>query len=362
MKKLLIVTYVDFWRKGSGHRTRINSMVNYLKDKVKITVFFAGGKTENEEVLLNRILPGVNFEFAGSDEPLTFKEFGGKFEQFIQKKFFDFAVIEYIELSIILEHLPEKTITFLDTHDVVYSRIESFIKFNMTYDGIVLTKQEELEIYECYDYIILIQKRDFESIAKEIGAAHLLLIPHPPILKEKQIGKLVKNVGYIASAYSPNIDALKWFLNNVWEEIYKKHDVVLNIYGKVHQGFEQTQKITNNNIIFHGFVDDLEKIYWDLDIIVNPIRCGAGLKIKNVEALGYGIPLITTTHGASGMEDGASKAFLIADSPKEYVSAFEHLIENYSLRKQISRNAFTYAQSNFSEEKCYQDILQIIKQ
>jgi glycosyltransferase involved in cell wall biosynthesis len=117
----------------------------------------------------------------------------------------------------------------------------------------------------------------------------------------------------------------------------------------------------NKNIIFHGFVDDLEKLYDSLDIVINPVRCGAGLKIKNVEALTHGIPLITTSHGASGIEDGASKAFLIGNTPNEYLLAFNKLVENYDFRKRLSENAFEYAQLNFSEKKCYADIFKILK-
>ncbi|MEO8712966.1 MAG: glycosyltransferase [Parafilimonas sp.] len=358
-KTLLIITYVDFWKKGSGHRSRISSLVNYFKDKIKITIFFAGCEKEDETILLKTIFPEIEFEFAGTGAAITFKECKEIFEHFIKDKFFDFALVEYIELSMVLEYLPGNTITLLDTHDIVYNRIESFRKFNVEDDGIVISKEEEINIYKCYDYIILIQKTDFENIAKEIGAANLLVVQHPAILEKKKIRKKAKNVGYIASPYAPNIDALKWFINNVWNDIYKKHDLVLNVYGNVCQGFSSALNVSDDNIIFHGFVEDLDKAYNNSDVITNPIRCGAGLKIKNVEALGYGIPLITSTHGASGMEDGASKAFLIADNREEYLLAFD-LIEDYNLREQISDDAFEYAQSNFSEEKCYTSLLQII--
>lgn len=358
MKKLLLVTYVDFWRIGSGHRTRINSIVNYLKDKIKITVFFTGNKLNDEEVLLNTIYSEVDFVFAASDKVLTYKDCIERFRWFIEDKFFDYALIEYLELSGVLEYLPETTKTILDTHDIVYSRIESFNKCNVEYDGIVLTKEEELNIYGCYDYIILIQKSDYEHIAKEIDTRNLLLVPHPAVLKKKKIYMKVKNVGYIASAYRPNIDAFNWFVNKVWNDIYLKYQLVLNVYGNICQGY-LAESHNKSNIIFHGFVDDLEKTYNDLDIIINPVRCGAGLKIKNVEALGYGVPLITTTHGASGMEDGASKAFLIASTPEEFLLAFDCIMD-HNKRLQISNNAFEYAQTNFSKEKCYADIIKII--
>jgi len=325
-----------------------------------MTVFFAGAENENDKASLSKEVTDINFEFASTNTALTYKECKEIFRDFIKDKFFDIALVEYIELSSLLEFLPENTITILDTHDIVFNRLKSFKRFNVVYDGIVLTKQEELNIYRCFDYIILIQKTDLENIAKEIDASRLLLVPHPAILKRKTIRTTVKNVGFIASQYSPNIDALKWFIEDVWNTIYQRHDLILNVYGKIKYNFSSMGEFKNQNIVFHGFVDDLEEAYDTLDIIVNPIRCGAGLKIKNVEALGYGLPLITSTHGASGIEDGASKAFLIANSAAEFWFAFDAMLGNYAFRKQIAENAYEYAQSNFSIEKCYANLLKIL--
>jgi glycosyltransferase involved in cell wall biosynthesis len=335
-------------------------MIDYFKDKIQITVFFAGNQKEHDKTLLSDLFPEIDFVFASNDESITFKDCKEKFAYFIKDKFFDFALIEYIELSIVLEYLPDTTVTILDTHDIVHRRIENFNKFNAEYDGIILTKEEELNIYRCYDYIILIQKRDFENIAIEIGSDNLLLIPHPAHLEKKRVRKEVKNVGYIASPYTPNIDALNWFINNAWDSINKRYGLTLNVYGNIHPNLLAAFPIKNSCIIFHGYVDDIENVYDHIDIIINPVRFGAGLKIKNVEALGYGIPLITTTHGASGIEDGISTAFLRADSAEEYIYAFDRLINNYDLRKQFSDNAFKYARSNFSIQKCYSGLLQII--
>ena len=137
--------------------------------------------------------------------------------------------------------------------------------------------------------------------------------------------------------------------------------MTLKIYGNIKYSFPlKSDDYKNRNIIFHGFVDEVEDVYNLLDIIINPVRCGAGLKIKNVEALGYGLPLITSTHGAIGIEDGATEAFLIANTFKQYLSAFELLIKNFGIRQRLARDAFKYAQNHLSREKCYSDLLRII--
>ncbi len=361
MKTLLFVTFVDFWRKGSGHRARINALVSYLMDKTQITVFFAGAANDQEGSILSINFPAVKFEFATLDGTITFKEYKEKFKEFIRGKNFDIAIIEYIELSNVLELLPSATITMLDTHDLVFERIKSFKKFSVKYDGIILSKKDELEIFQCYDYVLLIQKKDFEKVAKKMDSNRLLLVPHPPCFEISPVRETCKQVGYVASPYQPNIEGLKWFIDNIWPEILKKYNLTLNVYGNIGAYF-CTPKPKVNNIVFHGFIEDLKNAYEGMDIVINPVRCGAGLKIKNVEALGYGIPLITTSHGASGMENGASKAFLVADSPKEFKEAFEKIIKDFSFRTQIAKEGFAYANNHFSKEKSYGNLLKAINQ
>ncbi len=359
LKTLLLATFVDFWRKGSGHRARINTLVSYLMDKTQITVFFAGAANEEDRKILALNFPMVKYEFASHDATITFKAYKEKFKGFIQEKNFDIALIEYIELSNILELLPLSTITMLDTHDLVFERIKSFKKYGIDYDGIILSKRDELEIFQCYDYVLLIQKKDFEKVANKMDSDRLLLVPYPPFLGMTPVRDTCEQVGYVASPYQPNIDALRCFIDNIWPAILKKHNLTLNVYGNVGAGFFQsTKKI--EKILFHGFTENLEEAYKGMDIAVNPIRCGAGLKIKNVEALGFGIPLITTSHGASGMEEGVSKAFLVADTPKEFEGAFDMIVKDIGFRTQLSKAGFEYANMNFSTEKSYGNLLKAI--
>ena len=325
-------------------------------DKVQITIFFAGSANVQDAYILSCQFPNLKFEFATTSSTITFKEYKEEFKKFIQGKYFDVAIVEYIELSNILEYLPSSTVTMLDTHDLVFERIRSFKKIKIAYDGIILSKKDELEIFACYDYVLLIQKRDFEIVVKEMDSSRLLLVPHPPFLEMTPVGKTCTQIGYVASPYQPNIDALTWFIDNVWQEVLEKYNLTLHVYGNIGASFNEPIK----NIIFHGFVENLKTVYKGMDIIINPVRCGAGLKIKNVEALGLGIPLITTSHGASGMEDGVSKAFLIADKPKQFIEAFDIIINDFDFRTQMGQAGFEYANMNFSKEKSYGNLLKII--
>jgi glycosyltransferase involved in cell wall biosynthesis len=357
MKTLLVATFVDFWAGGSGHRSRISSLLEYLQHRVRITVFFAGRLSDADRNLLRERFGDVAVESAGMDGPLTYGEYAERFSHFIRDRTFDFALVEYIELSAVLEYLPEHTVSLLDTHDLVADRIRSFKKMGLPYDGIDLTFEEELDIFRCYDYVVLIQQNDLESVARWIDPDRLVLTPHPVPATPGRIRKQVQNIGFVASPYLPNVEALGWFLQHVWGPTCEGHALTLNVYGNIRDEFPVPEGC---HVRWHGFVADEEQVYRDSDILINPVRCGAGLKIKNVEALAHGLPLVTTTHGATGMEDGAARCFLQADDAGAFASAIRRLIGDRGLRETLARNAVAYARTHFSTEGCYGAIARLI--
>jgi len=87
---------------------------------------------------------------------------------------------------------------------------------------------------------------------------------------------------------------------------------------------------------------------------------GAGLKIKNMEALANGVPLVTTTHGARGLEDIQQKGFLLADDPGDFTQAITSLIESKALRQQLGEYAHDYIKDNFSPETCFRPLMDVI--
>ena len=113
----------------------------------------------------------------------------------------------------------------------------------------------------------------------------------------------------------------------------------------------------NSGVTLHGIVDDLDEIYRRIDIVINPVRVGSGLKIKNVEALANGLPLVTTSHGAEGMEDGAGTAFLVADTPQDFAEHINQLLASQETRQALGEQAYAYAEENFSEDGCFQELM-----
>lgn len=102
-----------------------------------------------------------------------------------------------------------------------------------------------------------------------------------------------------------------------------------------------------------GFAPDLLAAYSRAHVILNPVNYGGGLKIKSVEALCFGKPLITTAIGAEGLTDGARVAFIQADADQEFVAAMIELARSAEMRDGLSRAAIAFATKNFSPDHAF---------
>ncbi len=113
--------------------------------------------------------------------------------------------------------------------------------------------------------------------------------------------------------HPPNEDAVLWFADKIFPLIRKKCDIPFYVVGA--NPTENVRKLDGNGVVIKGFVtdDELEDLYNTCRMAVVPLRYGAGVKGKVIEALYYGIPMITTSIGIEGITD-AEQFVEIADT------------------------------------------------
>ncbi|MBQ2802449.1 MAG: glycosyltransferase [Lachnospiraceae bacterium] len=124
--------------------------------------------------------------------------------------------------------------------------------------------------------------------------------------------------------HAPNIDAVLWFGKEVFPKVLARYpDMKWHVVGS--KVPEEIEALGNEHIVIHGFLSDeeLEQLYRTCKIAVVPLRVGAGVKGKVVEAAYYQIPLVTTTIGGEGLDiemgnlliedDGVQMAACICD-------------------------------------------------
>ena len=101
---------------------------------------------------------------------------------------------------------------------------------------------------------------------------------------------------------------------------------------------------------FHEDVPDILPSFRQADALVVPLRYGAGTRIKILEAMAAGLPVVSTSKGCEGLAVRHGEHLMIADSPDEFASAVKRVMEDDELRTSISRNARRLVEERYSWE------------
>ena len=146
-------------------------------------------------------------------------------------------------------------------------------------------------------------------------------------------------VGYIGAMSPQNLNGIEWFVTNCWETIRAKvPGAVFRVAGTI------CEKVTpHTGIELLGSVADLKSFYRGCGCTINPCLGGTGLKIKCIEAVQMGMPLVTTTAGGEGLRDGAGTAFELADSAENFSAHVIEFLLNPVKAAKISVAAINYA-------------------
>lgn len=105
-------------------------------------------------------------------------------------------------------------------------------------------------------------------------------------------------------AHTPNVDGLIWFLDEVWPTIRARlPDAAIHVAGSNAPPTLLARR--DPGLVFHGFVDDsrLADLYRGCRVAVVPLRYGAGVKGKTVEAMRHGLPVVSTGIGIEGLPE-----------------------------------------------------------
>lgn len=259
------------------------------------------------------------------------------------------------ELAGLLPLCPAGASRILDTHDLLSQRWQSYHRLGVS--GVdAMSVVEEQALLRRFDRVICIQAEDHALVSAWLGRERSLLAPHAIDAKPQTLRERATSIGFIASGWSANEEGLRWFLQMVWPRLARP-GLTLDLYGWICDEIAPLHAATPvPGLVLHGHVPDLAAAYGQVDVLINPVRAGGGLKIKTVEALAHGLPLVTTTEGARGLRELDGHALRIADEPGAFADALEALLTNVDARRALGAAGAAYARRHFTREACYASI------
>ena len=158
-----------------------------------------------------------------------------------------------------------------------------------------------------------------------------------------------KDLIYVGGfGHPPNVDAVLWFGKEVFPKVLKKYpDILWHVVGgKVPI---EIQEMASRNIIVEGFLSDeeLHSLYRNCRMAVVPLRVGAGVKGKVVEAAYYQVPLVTTTIGAEGLSCTEGN-MIVEDDADRMAETICNIYEDYDRLKRMSDAGVEFIQKYFT--------------
>lgn len=205
--------------------------------------------------------------------------------------------VNYVWYAPLLDQFGSDVIKVLDTHDVFGERRQKYTAAGMKPQWFSTTYADEDSALRRADAALAIQKEEAAELAAR-GHRNILYLPYvEPALRsfEPRGGGRPLTFGYLGSGNDWNILSMAEFLGKVQARgVPFPHPIVVagGICRHVREGA---------GVIKLGFVQELHTFYDAIDIALNPMVGGTGLKIKTVEPLCYGKPVLTTLPGAQGL-------------------------------------------------------------
>lgn len=222
-------------------------------------------------------------------------------------------------------------------------------------------KKEELFWLKQVDGILAITEEDADTFRKNGIDAPIEVIPVsiPPTGVESRYSEACFH--HIGSMnWQPNLEAVLYLVDVLFPKIRQQlPDAQLHLAGSF---FPDTIKSnTEKGIVVHGFVSDAQSFICEHGIQLVPLRSGSGVRIKLLESMSCGAPVVTTLVGAAGLKKDAEAAVKIAPDDDSFVKHAVDLAKNAELRRELGTAAKQFVATHYSPENVKQTLFEFIR-
>ena len=147
----------------------------------------------------------------------------------------------------------------------------------------------------------------------------------------------------------PNEDGLIYFFTEIYPLIKRKAPQVnIAVVGK-----NPSRRLLNfskkdNSINFTGRVDDVRTFITNAKVFIVPLRIGGGTRLKILEAMASGVPVVSTSIGAEGLDAKNNEQLLIADSPREFAEKVISIMEDKELEMRLGGEGRKFVEEKYN--------------
>ncbi len=268
-----------------------------------------------------------NFNLRSVDENY-YRPFTRQIETISKQLNADIVVVEYVQFSRAFDAFKEGVFKVLDAHDSAAA---------------FLSAEEEAKGFRRADVVLAIQDAEGDRFRAQLGsdADRVLVMSHLLDMNDRVDVSDTEGVSFLGSSFTANIVSLKYFVDEVMPVVISKlPSLKLFVAGSICDDTADHPSIRKL-----GRVSTLSQAFKAAPISINPTRAGTGIKIKLLESMSHGIPVISTKYGVDGIDptflDGVVR--VDDDDVLGFARAVVELAMNSALRKRLGECSYKCA-------------------
>jgi O-antigen biosynthesis protein len=259
-------------------------------------------------------------------------------------------------LTLVRKYCPNAKVLYhtVDLHFLRMSREAELKSDNVKKKMAAKMKEFELEAIRRVDASIVHSTVESELIRGLLPEAKIYVFPL--IMDVQRASKAFqerRDIVFVGGYdHSPNIDAVKYFAEEVMPLLRKKLSGV-RFYVVGSNPTKEIKELASEDIIITGFVEDLKTLLNKMRVSVAPLRYGAGIKGKIGVAMAVGLPVVATSLAAEGMSLTDDENLLVADGAGALADALARIYQDEVLWSRISQNSLTFAEQAWGAEAAW---------
>ena len=307
-------------------------------------------------------MQGVPYLVAKCDNPAM----QALVEQHLETGAYDLIYLGHIGMGAYLARvrsLASRARVVLEEHNVewqIFERLAPTFRFALRqaarWEARALRGYER-DVLREVDAVIAISDADADALQKLAGVTATVVPTFIRPAAKRVEGTQSPALAYTGLlAWQPNAQGLDWFCAEVWPLVRERMpQATLTIAGPGLRSDANGSLIVPSNwslpgIRTVGYVNDLEEIYGSSVAMVAPIIGGSGVRMKLLESMRAGMPTVTTTDGAAGLDVADGREMSVADTPDAFAQRVIRLLSDAELREHFRVAGYAYLETHHSLE------------
>ena len=365
-KRILVFYPHNFFEMSSGTHSRFDGLARYLKargfaiDLVSLNGFtnqwdeesLAKGTALFDSIHIVKWQPLLKWydfikKIRGRLVDLTNPALRAAWRHALAIRQYDFVIVSYVYYEKLVDAVGEKIPKVIDLHDFV-TLSEHLASRNRVFTfGRMFEK--EINSINRFDYALSISEEETVMLAP--FCPHTRFVDVPAAFPESFQGEgdFSSDILFIGSDNVFNREGMAWFMERVYPLLAA--DIRIVVAGKITGSVAPRPNITTI-----PYAADLGELYSNSKVIICPLKSGTGLKVKVVEALSYGRPVVTTRWGVTGMLKKFGNGCVVADDEQNFAAAINRLISDDKFYRTVRDEGIAYFQERFSADSCWKKL------